>query len=201
MQLASTGLILQSKQSKVSASKGTALLGTCVGPCRVSVCKCCISCRTGHVWFVPACVQLVYQLGSPTKGAAMSRVSWSVSLSGDHTVSFRSLEVPWECAVSVWMYGFFCLLAFVFLFVCFKWWLCVFALLVVQCIEPFANSQQSPSTAFPDSPELHLQSKLGTPAWAPKLWLSGLSIKLCCCSWTYMYIICPFHRAWGNHIC
>lgn len=68
-----------------------------------------------------------------------------------------------------------------------------------QCVEPFPNSQQSASTASPDSPELHLQSKLGTPAWAPELWLSGLSIKLCCCSSTC--VVCPFHCAWSNHIC
>lgn len=188
----------------VSASRETALLGTSVGPHRVSVCKRCISCHTGHVWFVPACARLVYQLGSSTKGTAISLCHLECPLSGDHTVSFQSLEVPWECAISVWMYGFF-------VFVCFcvpVCWLqmmtvvmpCVFALLVTRNVLSHFLTASSQPPLHPLIP----QSCISSQSWEHLHRLLSFGFQ----AWASSCVVAPqhvlyvhFHCAWSNHIC
>lgn len=203
MQLASTGLILRSQRSSVSQQGDSSVRNFCRPPqglCMQALhfmshraCLICPSlCTTGV-----SAGQFYQRDCHEPMSSGVSAVWWSHCL----LPKFGSAMGMRNKCVNVWFLR-------VRLFLC----SCLLASNddschamrvcsagYAQCVEPFPNSQQSASTASPDSPELHLQSKLGTPAWAPELWLSGLSIKLCCCSSTC--VVCPFHCAWSNHIC
>lgn len=98
-------------EQNVSQQGSRAVKSYLPAPKWVSRCKHCISCHVWHVWFVPAWVQLVYQPGSPAAGAASSHTPYKYShcLVATLSVSFKSLEVPWECAIHVqkWFHGMF----------------------------------------------------------------------------------------------
>lgn len=179
MQLASTGLILQSQRSSVSQQGDSSVRNFCRPP--QGLCMQALHFMSHRACLIcPSLCTTGVSAGQFYQRDCHEPCHLECPLSGDHTVSFQSLEVPWECAISVWMYGFF-------VFVCFcvpVCWLqmmtvvmpCVFALLVTRNVLSHfltASSQPPLHPLIPQScissqswEHLHGLLSFGFQAWA-----------------------------------